>query len=98
MSTDDPIVHVTQINVSKITEYVPTEKQYLLDAQKYIERAQKYLDEGKAAHATGCLAKAAKKLHRYNEHCRIFSNDFLGFIIAPMLNKLSEQVSKNILG
>jgi hypothetical protein len=98
MSTDDPIVHMTRINVSKITEYVPIEKQYLLDAQKYIERAQKYLDEGKAAHATGCLAKAAKKLHRHNELCRIFNDGYIGLVITPIMNKLSEQIAKNILG
>lgn len=72
----------------------------MLDAQKYIERAQKYLDESKAAHATGCLAKAAKKLRRYNERCRIFkdNDDYIGLVIAPMMNKLSERIAKNILG
>lgn len=87
-----------EIEKHTITEYVPIEKQYLLDAQKYIERAQKYLDEGKAAHACGCLAKAAKKLHRYNEYCKIFEDDFIALIMKPMLNRLSDKIAKNFLG
>lgn len=82
----------------QITEYVSIENQYLLDAQKYIERANKYLEEGKAAHCVGCLAKAAKKLHKYNEYNRVMNSPYIVSIVKPMLDNLQNKIAKSILG
>lgn len=79
-----------------LTEYVSIEKQLLLDAQKYFERAEMYLAIGKTAHCAGCLAKAAKKLHKANEFKSSLDGLNASFMNA-MINRLFKRIADDIL-
>ena len=79
-----------------IVEYVSIEKQFYLDAEKYLKRAQVYWSENKFGHAAGCLAKAAKKIHKAEQFKPFKLDDCFGSIQISM-GVLSKQIEESIL-
>lgn len=86
---------ITEIKISQIIEYVPIEVQLLRDAQKYIDRAEMYAVIGKFGHCAGCLAKAAKKIHKAEE-MKINMASFAASF-EPMINQLNKNIANSIL-
>ena len=75
-------------------QYRSIEQCYLDVTIKYVKRAIDYLDNGKYHHASGCLAKASKKLYRYEQYKGFTEIDKL---FQPMIDKLANNVAENII-
>lgn len=88
--------NVPIIEMDKLTDYVPLEKQLFLDAEKYSKRAIEYLAEGKLSHAAGCMAKACKKLNKAEQFKRSMETPFPLFI-HEVSSLLADRIAKNIL-
>lgn len=79
------------------TEYTSIEKQMQLDAQTYLERADMYLKLDMYGHASGCLAKAAKKITYAQSIGSLLSDEGLNRLLKSMIERMSAHVSDSIL-
>ena len=75
--------------------YVLMEMQLRVQANTYAERARVYIEEGKLDKAIGCLDKAVKKIKRAD---MLKLSPLEEVVFGPLLNKLSEQIVKSIMG
>lgn len=85
---------IKQVDMSLITDYIPIEKQLLLDAQKYLERADMYHKIGKPKHCLGCMIKAYRKMEqaeRFGQPIEMIPG------MKPMLDLMAKQVEDTIL-
>lgn len=73
--------------------YTSIQQEDYKKALKYINRAKIYQAEGKYAHCAGCLAKAARKLHKakfWDDMCKF--DDIMNVMLSEIANNLDNQI------
>ena len=91
------MIEIQIIEKPKDCRYISREDQLYLKARLYIDRANEYLNENKYGHASGCLAKAAKKITQAQHIKLLTSDEGIDKILKAMIDTLSKNIADNIL-